>query len=122
MPRPSDPHARARLLDAARAIFSERGLDRAKVEDITTRAQLSKGAFYLHFASKEEAFRELLASVVSHLEHLLDDSSEMQLATQPGECSLAVYLEDCHARNLQIYEFIWVNRALMSMVLDGGGS
>jgi len=43
MPRPSDPHARARLLDAARAVFSDRGLDRAKVEDITTRAQLSKG-------------------------------------------------------------------------------
>ena len=68
MPRPSDPHARARLLDAARAVFSERGLDRSKVEDITTRAQLSKGAFYLHFESKEEAFRELLSSVMTHLE------------------------------------------------------
>ena len=122
MPRPSDPHARARLLDAARAVFSERGLDRAKVEDITTRAQLSKGAFYLHFASKEEAFRELLASVVSHLEHLLDDSSEMQLASVPGQVSLAAYLEECHVRNVEIYEFIWDNRVLMAMVLEGGGS
>jgi AcrR family transcriptional regulator len=121
MPRPSDPHARARLLDAARAVFSERGLDRAKVEDITSRAQLSKGAFYLHFESKEEAFRELLASVVSHLEHLLDDSSEAQLANVPGD-SLAAYLEECHVRNLEIYEFIWDNRVLMAMVLEGGGS
>lgn len=122
MPRPSDPHARARLLDAARTVFSDRGLDRAKVEDITTLAQLSKGAFYLHFESKEEAFRELLAGLVSHLERLLDESSDMQLSTVPREEALADYLEDCHVRNVEIYEFIWENRTLMAMVLEGGGS
>ncbi len=122
MPRPSDPHARARLLDAARGVFSERGLDRAKVEDITTRAQLSKGAFYLHFQSKEEAFRELLAGVISHLEQQVNDSSDMQLAWEPGPDAFADYLDDCHQRNVEIYEFIWDNRAIMAMVLEGGGS
>lgn len=122
MPRPSDPHARARLLDAARAVFSERGLDRAKVEDITTRAQLSKGAFYLHFESKEEAFRELLADLVSHLSTMLDETSNTQLSVGPGEATFTAYLDACHVRNVEIYEFIWENRALMSMVLDGGGS
>src|SRR5688572_21367024 len=100
MPRPSDPHARARLLDAARAVFSERGLDRSKVEDITTRAQLSKGAFYLHFESKEEAFRELLSSVITHLEQQVNESSDMQLASEPGPEALAGYLENCHERNV----------------------
>lgn len=122
MPRPSDPHARARLLDAARAVFSDRGLDRAKVEDITTRAQLSKGAFYLHFESKEEAFRELLAGVVSNLERILNESSDQQLATGPGEGVFQGYLDACHVKNLEIYEFIWENRALMAMVFEGGGS
>ncbi|MDF3069285.1 MAG: regulatory protein TetR [Polyangiaceae bacterium] len=123
MPRPSDPHARARLLDAARAVFSDRGLDRAKVEDITTRAQLSKGAFYLHFESKEEAFRELLAGVVSHLERMLDESSSEQLATDPGdEQTIGIYVDACHQKNVEIFSFIWENRALMAMVLEGGGS
>jgi AcrR family transcriptional regulator len=122
MPRPSDPHARARLLDAARAVFSERGLDRAKVEDITTRAQLSKGAFYLHFESKEEAFRELLAGVVSHLERILDETADQQLATGPGQSPFDVYLGACHVKNVEIFEFVWENRALMAMVFDGGGS
>lgn len=122
MPRPSDPHARARLLDAARAVFSDRGLDRAKVEDITTRAQLSKGAFYLHFESKDEAFRELLAGVVSHLEKLLDETSDQQLATGPDDGPLSGYVELCHRKNVEIFEFIWENRALMAMVFDGGGS
>ncbi|HXK18830.1 MAG TPA: TetR/AcrR family transcriptional regulator, partial [Polyangiaceae bacterium] len=122
MSRPSDPNARARLLDAARAVFSERGLDRAKVEDITTGAQLSKGAFYLHFESKEEAFRELLAGVVSHLEGMLDETSDQQLATSPGVGDFNSYLDACHVKNVEIYEFIWENRALMAMVLEGGGS
>jgi AcrR family transcriptional regulator len=122
MPRPSDPHARARLLDAARAIFSERGLDRTKVEDITTLAQLSKGAFYLHFESKEEAFRELLASLVSRLEGMLDETSDQQLAATPGAVSFRDYIQACHVKNLEIYEFVWENRVLMQMVLEGGGS
>jgi len=122
MPRPSDPHARARLLDAARTVFSDRGLDRAKVEDITTRAQLSKGAFYLHFESKEEAFRELLAGVVSHLERLLDETSDEQLATGPDNGPFAGYVASCHQKNVEIFEFIWENRSLMAMVFDGGGS
>src|SRR5689334_5499584 len=100
MPRPSDPHARARLLDAARTVFSERGLDRAKVEDITTLAQLSKGAFYLHFQSKEEAFRELLAGVVSHLESMIIDSSDMQLSSAPGDGMFPGYLDACHRKNV----------------------
>jgi AcrR family transcriptional regulator len=122
MPRPSDPHARSRLLDAARGVFSERGLDRAKVEDITTRAGLSKGAFYLHFESKDEAFRELLAGLVSHLNRLLDESTDMQLSTAAGDVAFADYIDGCHVRNVEIYEFIWDNRALMAMVLEGGGS
>lgn len=122
MPRPSDPHARARLLDAARAVFSERGLDRAKVEDITTRAQLSKGAFYLHFQSKEEAFRELLSGLVSDLERMVNESRDEQLATHPGDGTFDTYLRACHLKNVEMFEFIWENRALMAMVLEGGGS
>lgn len=110
------------MLDAARTVFSERGLDRAKVEDITTLAQMSKGAFYLHFESKEEAFRELLAGVVSHLEHMLDETADQQLATTPGDGVFQPYLNACHAKNLEIFGYVWDNRALMAMVFDGGGS
>jgi AcrR family transcriptional regulator len=123
MPRPSDPHARQRLLDAARAVFSERGLDRAKVEDITSLAQLSKGAFYLHFDSKEEAFRELVEELMLHLERLVDNTTAEQLATAPASLStLFDYIDACHQRNLEIFEFVWDHRALMALVLDGGGS
>ena len=50
---------RARLLDAAKAIFEENGFLDARISDIAERAGLSHGAFYHYFDSKEQIFREI---------------------------------------------------------------
>ena len=120
MSRPSDPHAKSRLLEAAERIFSEKGLDRAKVEDITALAGLSKGAFYLHFDSKGDAFKELLSGVLAHLKAHVDEAKATCLPSldQNLEASLERWLE----RDLAMFEFIWKNRALMRMTLEGGRS
>ncbi len=47
---------RTQLLDAALACFAEHGYHLARIDDIAKHAGLSKGAFYHHFASKEEVF------------------------------------------------------------------
>ncbi len=120
MPRPSDPHAKSRLLEAAERVFSEKGLDRAKVEDITTQAGLSKGAFYLHFDSKSDAFKELLSEVLAHLQCRIGEAKDGNLPAlnQGFEHALEVWL----ARDLAMFEFIWKNRALMRITLEGGRS
>ena len=51
---------RAKLLDAAAALFVERGLQGASVEAIAERAGFTRGAFYSNFSTKEEVFTELL--------------------------------------------------------------
>jgi len=64
---------RQRLLRSAIAVVSESGYQPVTVADIVRRAKVSRGAFYEHFANKEECFlaataegRELmLARVVS---------------------------------------------------------
>lgn len=65
MARPADPNARASLIAAARAEFVRKGLRGARIEDITAACGLSKGAFYLHFESKEALFRELVDAFMS---------------------------------------------------------
>jgi AcrR family transcriptional regulator len=52
---------RARLLDAAAQLIAERGYAGASVGDIAAAAGFTKGAFYAHFASKEELFAQLAA-------------------------------------------------------------
>jgi AcrR family transcriptional regulator len=120
MARPSDPHAKSRLLEAAERVFSEKGLDRAKVEDITTQAGLSKGAFYLHFDSKGDAFKELLSEVLSHLQARMAAAKTVSLPSV-GQ-TLEQSLEESLTRDLEMFEFIWKNRALMRITLEGGRS
>ncbi|MEO8877136.1 MAG: helix-turn-helix domain-containing protein, partial [Polyangiaceae bacterium] len=62
MSRTADPKAKIALLRSAEVVFAERGLTSARIEEITKRAGLSKGAFYLHFESKEVAFRQVVES------------------------------------------------------------
>jgi len=48
------------ILHAALEVFSEQGLAGARVEDIASRAGISKGTLYLYFSGKEELFREAI--------------------------------------------------------------
>ncbi|MFC4908695.1 TetR/AcrR family transcriptional regulator [Actinomadura gamaensis] len=50
---------RADLLDAALEVFAERGVTDATVNDITSRAQVAKGTFYLYFSAKEQVVAAL---------------------------------------------------------------
>src|SRR5688572_20946123 len=62
---------RARMLEAAAALFDERGVHATKVADICDRADVAQKTFFNHFASKgqllralaEEASRQLLADI-----------------------------------------------------------
>lgn len=51
---------RAQLLAKGRELFATQGIKKANVEDLTKAANISKGAFYLFFNSKEELFFEIL--------------------------------------------------------------
>src|SRR3954469_24182181 len=64
------PEERPRqILEAALAVFAERGLAAARLEDIAKRAGVSKGTIYLYFPNKEELFREVIRnSVITFIE------------------------------------------------------
>lgn len=51
---PKRAQTRDRLLDAAVALFAEKGVLGASVEEICERAGFTRGAFYSNFASKDE--------------------------------------------------------------------
>lgn len=53
MPR-WEPDARARLQEAALALYEERGFDETTVEEIAERAGLTRRTFFRHFADKRE--------------------------------------------------------------------
>lgn len=44
------------IMDAALEVFAEKGLKNATMDDVAAKAELSKGALYLYFKSKEHLF------------------------------------------------------------------
>jgi AcrR family transcriptional regulator len=49
-------HTRSLLLDAAEAVFAEKGFTPATLDDIADTAGYTKGAIYKHFTAKEDLF------------------------------------------------------------------
>lgn len=60
---------RRRVAEAALALFADHGYSVTSVDEIVTRARVSKSAFYEFFESKEHCMRELLAQEGGSLIH-----------------------------------------------------
>jgi AcrR family transcriptional regulator len=72
---------RGDLLAAARRVFAERGYQDATIAEITQRADVAVGTFYLHFRDKDEIFTTLVDEVF----RILRDSVVAVAARQPIE-------------------------------------
>lgn len=66
------------LLEAALALFAERGYEATSIEDIAHRAGVAVGGFYQHFASK----RQLLLVLMNRL---LDEADALPMQLSPEQ-------------------------------------
>jgi AcrR family transcriptional regulator len=55
------------LLDAALAVFVEKGFAASRIEEVAARAGVSKGTLYLYYPSKEELFKAVVRQNLSAL-------------------------------------------------------
>jgi AcrR family transcriptional regulator len=65
---PRAEETRARLLEAGRALFAERGPHSVTSHAIASQAGYASGTFYLHFKDKQSLFRELAEEAAMELE------------------------------------------------------
>ncbi|MEX5711478.1 MULTISPECIES: TetR/AcrR family transcriptional regulator [unclassified Parafrankia] len=92
---------RARLLDAAKAVFEKDGFLEARISDIAEQAGLSHGSFYHYFDSKEQIFREVAMEMTDLLNSPLSTSIFLPSSTAvPRErirAGIRTYLESYRA-------------------------
>lgn len=99
---PRGPYAkssdtRARILEAALEVASERGFHRASVARIAERAGVAVGNLHYHFGSRDELLRELMESLMEELHAevqaaLPEDGSVLERE----EAALRTYLAYVH--------------------------
>lgn len=95
------------MIEAARAVFAEKGFLEARIADITERAGVAHGTFYTYFESKEAIFREL-ALQLQREGFAREDDAEEPPPTTPYE-----RIERANRRYLTAYAR---NASLMAIV------
>jgi AcrR family transcriptional regulator len=99
---------RERLLSAASAVFVERGVAAATVDEITRRAGVAKGSFYLEFQSKDLVVAALQERFV---DELLEKASTILGREHPDLWSMAYEFVDT------MVDFDLANRKLLGALL-----
>lgn len=125
MARKADPQAREALIAAARREFLKSGLAKARVEDITAAVGLSKGAFYLHFPSKESLFTQLVMAFTTEV-------SAYTEARETTTRALVTRLQHSHAESVahellaldaeedrKLLELLWPWRDVCEVLISG---
>lgn len=90
---------RQQIIVAAKRVFSEKGFNKATMEDIASEAELSPGTLYLYFKNKDELYASLSLRILRYLliriEHLNSDT-EASIEDRISELKEAMY---------DVYEF-----------------
>lgn len=98
---------RNRLLQAGLEVFLEKGFDRASLEEIAQRVEMTRGAVYWHFKDKQRLFEELVTERLNpaqaHLERMLaeKETPPLQKITSFVKLLLQLLAEDEAFRSAQ---------------------
>ena len=97
---------RRSLVKAAEEVFGEFSYERASVSEITRRAGVAQGTFYVYFPDKKSVFIEL----VHHLNEIL----RRTIATAIGDATDRMEMESIGLRTF--FEFIHEHTALYQVM------
>ncbi len=105
-----------KLVDAAAAVFYEKGFHEGSVSDITRRAGVGNGTFYIYFDSKLSAYRHLLLEygkrVRARSAKAIADCANRKEAERAGLRSFFEFaLEDQAIFNI-IWESLYIDKSL----------
>lgn len=92
---------REHILNAARAVFIELGLEAVSMREIAKRAGYTAGAIYSYFASKEEIYGALLAESLERLNDFVNLAAEDIAIDQKNQSAFAELRQSA----LAFYEF-----------------
>ena len=98
MPRVSEEHLaarRAQIVDAARRCFTRNGFHRTSMQDVLREAELSAGAVYRYFPSKESLIAAIAGQAIATLRDSVADARDRPLREVVLRAVTAV---DAHAQ------------------------
>ena len=99
---------RRRILDAAEEVFGELGYYEASISEITRRAGIAQGTFYIYFRSKHEVFAEVVEDI----------GKRLRAATRAAIAEAPDRLEAERRGFAAFFEFVTAHRRIYQIVQE----
>lgn len=106
---------KAGILKAARHLFEERGFENTSIEEITERADLSKGTFFNYFSNKEGVLTGIAEEEVEDILFLAEEFDEKDSAVNKIRLIIKRLLEDA------IPYLHLTGKVVFSSIINAGG-
>jgi len=88
---------RQQIIVAAKRVFSEKGFNKATMEDIAHEAELSPGTLYLYFKNKEELYASLSLRILQYLHIRVEHVNKEDLLPEQKMDALVEAMYDVYA-------------------------
>jgi AcrR family transcriptional regulator len=98
------------ILNAAEAVFAERGFAAARIQDIAERGRFAVGTVYKHFDQKEDVLKALL----------VERTAEMELALSARKGDPEGFEEKIVTRLARLFSYVEQHRAFYRIALENG--
>ena len=89
---------REQLIDVARGLFAEKGFDGTSIEEVASRAKVSKPVVYEHFGGKEGLYAVIvdreLSTISSTITAALSSPARASAVVERAALGLLAYIED----------------------------
>jgi len=106
-------------MDSARKHFMEKGFRDASIRNICKDAGVTNGAFYAHFASKEELFDGIVASSVEGLNSLYSGEEEQYMTVKSTQDVIDSFLGAFNSSKVLI-KYVCDHREDFTLVIKSG--
>jgi AcrR family transcriptional regulator len=110
------------LVDAAMALFAERGYSATRIADICERAGVAKGLFYWYFPTKLDLFTELVRSMRQALRRAqadaMDPAAEPLVRVRQGTVASVRFMAE-HARYFALVDVERTDPAIADALRSG---
>ena len=105
----ASPRTRERILDAALALFAEKGYDATSMREIAEQVDITKAALYYHFDGKADIVRSMLAETESRVSDLAAWARAQPRTPQVSRQVLLRWSEIMQAHGLAAFRFVMAN-------------
>jgi AcrR family transcriptional regulator len=113
---PQSETTKRQVLDAARALFAERGYDDTSINDIVERSGISVGSIYHQFGGKLEVFMAL-AGEIMHTHAEASTRASRRAAKDAAATPLSIYVAGAHAYLMST----WKDREITRLLIGDDG-